>query len=114
MNSVILLGNLTKDPEQFQTDKGKNGCRFGLAVNGYGDHTDFFNCCAFEKTAEFISKYFNKGSRICVRGSVQTGSYEKDGVKHYTTTIFIQEVDFAQKKTDASNDSSQLPVWTLQ
>ena len=76
------------------------------------------NCVAFGKTAEFIEKYFHKGNRIAYTGHLQTGSYEKDGVKHYTTDIVIETVEFCESKqsnspeakdSNANNDFLNVP-----
>ena len=82
---------------------------FTVAVNRRfkKDETDFINCIAWRNTAEFISKYFGKGSMIAVVGSIQTGSYEKDGQKHYTTDINVEEAYFAGSKTEASQNSEE-------
>ena len=62
------------------------------------------NCIAFGKTAEFIEKYFHKGNRIAYTGHLQTGSYEKDGVKHYTTDIVIETVEFCESRKSTSTE----------
>ena len=109
MNKVILMGRLTRDPDIHKTDKTVIA-RFSLAVDRRfrkaGDETspsaDFPSCVAFGKTAEFISKYFKQGVKMALEGRIQTGSYEKDGVKHYTTDVIAEAVEFAEsKKADA-------------
>ena len=70
-----------------------------------GESADFLNCIAFGKTAEFIDKYFKKGSKMCLEGRIQTGSYEKDGVKRYTTDIIVESVEFAESKRVGSETS---------
>ena len=109
MNKVLLLGRLTKDPELRATPSGVSVTSFTVAVNRRfkKDETDFINCIAWRNTAEFISKYFGKGSMIAVVGSMQTGSYEKDGQKHYTTDINVEEVYFAGSKTEASQSNEE-------
>ena len=109
MNKVLLLGRLTKDPELRATPSGVSVTSFTVAVNRRfkKDETDFINCIAWRNTAEFVSKYFGKGSMIAVVGSIQTGSYEKDGQKHYTTDINVEEVYFAGSKTEASHSSEE-------
>lgn len=115
MNKVIELGRLTRDPEmKYSTGENANAvARFGIAVsrrfkNSNGEYdADFLNCVAFGKTAEFIEKYFTKGSMIAIVGRLQSGSYvNKDGVTVYTTDIVVEEVDFAGTKTDNSVDNS--------
>lgn len=109
MNKVLLLGRLTKDPELRATPSGVSVTSFTVAVNRRfkKDETDFINCIAWRNTAEFISKYFGKGSMIAIVGSIQTGSYEKDGQKHYTTDINVEEVYFAGSKPEASQNSEE-------
>lgn len=112
MNSVILSGNLTRDPEVRYTQSGKAYARMGLAVNRpfSKDATDFFNLLAWEKKAEFCGKYLKKGSRILVDGRIETGSYEKDGVKHATFDIVIDNVEFGDSKPkDTNTNSSSQP-----
>lgn len=107
MNKVFLSGNLTKDPELKSTQSGKNYVRVAIAVKRPfakdKDATDFFNLVAFDKTAEFLSRYFLKGSRIFVEGRLQTSSYEKNGVKVNATDIFIDQIEFAGGKKDNSS-----------
>jgi len=109
-NNVTLMGRLTKDAElRYQQGTDKASARFTLAVERKykgqdGEKvTDFINCVAFNKTAEFISKYFAKGNLILVRGEIWTGSYtNKDGVKIYTTDVMVEEARFTgEKKNDA-------------
>lgn len=105
MNKVLLMGRLTKDPETRQAGE-TTVTRFYIAVDRRyrkaGDETspsaDFPSCVAFGKTAEFISKYFKQGMKIALEGRIQTGSYEKDGVKHYTTDVIAEAVEFAESK----------------
>lgn len=106
MNNWNGTGRLVKDPE-IRYANGQNGqlciASFNLAVDRRfkkeGEATaDFISCKAFGKTAEFIQKYFHKGMKMGVSGRIQTGSYEKDGVKHYTTDIIIEDVEFLEKK----------------
>ena len=109
MNSVQLLGRLTRDPDVRYTDGGSTIARFSLAVDRRfkqegGDTADFINCIAFGKTAEFIEKYIFKGTKIALNGRIQTGSYtNKDGVKVYTTDVVVENVEFAESKNNNSN-----------
>jgi single-strand DNA-binding protein len=112
MNKVILVGRLTRDPETRQAGE-TTVTRFSLAVDRRfrkaGDETspsaDFPSCVAFGKTAEFINKYFKQGVKMALEGRIQTGSYEKDGVKHYTTDVIAEAVEFAEsKKADAGEN----------
>lgn len=113
MNKVILLGRLTKDP-----DERKSGemtiTRFSVAVDRRtkdGQTADFPSCVAFGKTAEFISKYFHKGMRIALDGHIQTGSYEKDGVKVYTTDVVVENAEFAESKVKEENKEDTKDAW---
>lgn len=110
MNKVILIGRLCADPEvrYSQNENSTAVARFTIAVDRIGEGTDFPNVVAFGRSAEFIEKYFHKGMKIALDGSLQTGSYtNKDGVKVYTTTVVAQHVEFCEKKegnAPASND----------
>lgn len=109
MNSVQLLGRLTRDPDVRYTDGGSTVAKFTLAVDRRfkqegGDSADFINCIAFGKTAEFIERYVFKGTKIALNGRIQTGSYtNKDGVKVYTTDVVVENVEFAESKNSNSN-----------
>lgn len=113
MNSVQLIGRLTRDPEIRYTDGGVSIARFSLAVERRfkqenGADADFINIVSFGKTAEFIEKYFHKGMKVALNGRIQTGSYmDKDGKKVYTTDIVAENVEFCESKgTSANNDAS--------
>lgn len=105
MNKVILIGRLTSDPELRQTQSGTANCSFTIAVdrnNGADKEktADFIRCVAWGKRGEFVGRYFTKGKQIAVVGNIKTGSYEKDGVKHYTTDVWVDEVEFVGGKSD--------------
>lgn len=111
MNSVQLLGRLVRDPEVRYT-QGENAtsvARFTVACNrkykkNSEQEADFISCVAFGKTAEFIERYFNKGSSIALNGRIQTGSYtNKDGSKVYTTDVVVESLEFVGKKSDDSS-----------
>lgn len=105
MNKVVLMGRLTKEPNAKQ-----NGdlciARYTLAVdrrrgkNGEQE-ADFISCVAFGKSGEFAEKYLHKGTKIVVSGRIQTGSYEKDGQRIYTTDVVAEEQEFAESKNTA-------------
>ena len=107
MNKVILTGRLTKDIEVKTTSNDKEYCSFTIAVDRrFKDadgnrQADFISCTAWNKTAEFLGKYFHKGSRIGICGSIQTRSYEKDGQKVFVTEVLVEEVEFLDSKTDS-------------
>lgn len=104
MNSVALVGRLTRDTEIRYANNGTSIARFNIAVDrrfkqDNGPTADFINCVAFGKTAEFIEKYFSKGQRIGLNGRIQTGSYDKeDGTKVYTTDVIVENVEFVDSK----------------
>ncbi len=108
MNNVTLIGRLTKDPDLKTTQSGLSVCRFTVAVDrpySKEKQTDFINCLAWRQTADFICKYFAKGQRIALIGSIQTGSYEKDGSKVYTTEVNVSSVEFCESKKQ--NETAQ-------
>lgn len=107
MNNVVLIGRLTGEPTITMANSGNSIARLTLAVDRRfkqeGQPTaDFISCVAFGKTAEFIEKYFHKGNKMAVAGHIQTGSYEKDGQKHFTTDVIIDAVEFVESKGSAS------------
>lgn len=104
MNSVCLLGRLVRDPEIRTSQGGTKVARYTLAVNRQykreGEpEADFINCIAFGTRADFVEKFLQKGRQIAVAGRIQTGSYEKDGVRHYTTDIVVDSHYFADSAT---------------
>lgn len=114
MNKVILMGRLTRDPEvRYGGANNSAIARYTLAVDRRfkrdGEPTaDFINCVAFGKIGEFSEKYFRRGTKICVSGRIQTGSYtNKDGQKVYTTDVIVEEQEFAESKAAAQNNSVQ-------
>lgn len=107
MNTVNLIGRLTKDPELKYTSNGKGNTRFTLAVQRNKEETDFINCVAWEKTAENIAEYFKKGSQIAVQGSIRTGSYEKDGRTIYTTDVWVYKFNFIGNNNSSNNQNKK-------
>lgn len=112
MNKAILTGRLTKDPEHRTTPNGVSVTTFTVAVNRrYKDEAgkyqaDFINCIAWRATADFVSKYFQKGSGIGIVGSIQSRSYEdKNGNRRYVTEVVAEEVEFVGSKKQAENAS---------
>lgn len=95
MNSVQLIGRFVKDIDIRTANEKTVVANFTLAVNGYGDKTDFINCVAFNKTAENLAKYTKKGDIIGITGSINTGSYEnKKGDKVFTTDVLVNNFTF--------------------
>lgn len=112
MNKVILMGRLTRDPEirYSQGDSSLAIARYTLAVdrrfqkNNSDQTADFISCVAFAKSAEFAEKWFKQGTKICISGRIQTGSYtNKDGAKVYTTEVVVEEQEFAESKNAAAS-----------
>lgn len=104
MNTVNLIGNLTKDIELKYGQTGTAFANGSIAVqrnfkNQSGEYdSDFINIKAFGKTAELLANHFSKGSKIGVTGSIQTGRYEKDGRTVYTTDVIVRDVTFVERK----------------
>lgn len=114
MNKVILIGRLTVDPEIRVTNSGKKVASYRMAVDrnvkSEGQpEADFINCTAWGKTGKFAEKYLRKGMKIAIEGRIQTGSYEKDGVKHYTTDIIVDRHEFCESKRSADSGSYPAP-----
>ena len=102
-NQVILGGRISSEVEVKQTSTGVPVCTFSIAVNRKSkdgqQQADFFNCNAWRNTAEFIGKYFSKGSSICILGSLKTISWkDNDGKMRYATDIEVNEVNFVDSK----------------
>lgn len=109
LNKTILGGRLTADVELKTTPSGVSVCSFSLAVGrkytkqGEQPQTDFINCVAWRTTAEFISKYFKKGSCICVVGSIQTRNYtDANGNKRTAFEVVADEANFVDSKNETS------------
>ncbi len=113
MNKVILMGRLTKDPEtRYTQSTNTQVTSFTLAVNrrfvkeGEERQADFINIVAWNKTAEFVSKYFKKGQQVGVIGRLQTRNWEDEqGQKHYVTEVIAEEVYFADTKKEESTSA---------
>ena len=116
LNKVTLGGRLTADPELKQTQSGVSVVSIGIAVNrrfsgkdGQQPEVDFFNVIAWRERADFIARYFRKGSSICIVGTIQNSSWvDRQDVKHYRTDIIADEVYFVDSKSDnGGNDSGE-------
>ena len=113
------MGRLTADPELRQTQSGISSCRFTIAVNRKFKNkdtdqydADFISCVAWRQTAEFVSRYFSKGSMICVSGGLRTGSYTDrnySDVTHYTTDVMVDGVEFTGEKKQQGTSNNQQP-----
>lgn len=112
MNRVILVGNLTKTPELKQTTKGVPYCNFTVACNRRHKRedgtyeSDFISCAAWRQTAEFIAKWFQRGQKIVLEGSLRTRSYNDDaGQKRYVTEVLVDNAEFAGGNGDKKNQA---------
>jgi single-strand DNA-binding protein len=123
LNKVILGGRLTQDIELKQTPSGVSVCSFSIAVNrrtgkDQEQKTDFIDCTAWRQTAEFISRYFRKGSSICVSGSIQKRSWQdQNGQNRYATDVVVDEAMFVDSKNDVQSaeatTADQMPAPTF-
>lgn len=113
-NKVIIGGRLTADVELKQTQSGVSVTSFSIAVNrkGADKKTDFIDVVAWRQTAEFISKYFKKGSSICIVGNLQKREWtDNNGQKRYSTEVIAEEASFVDSKSDGSSaDSANIPA----
>lgn len=114
LNNVVLCGRITKDIEIRQTNSGKIFAKFTIAVERESFDrsaekvSDFLTVTVWEKTAEFVGKYFAKGSAIYVEGSVQTGSYtNKEGITVYTTEVLARKVKFVESKPNSNSPAAR-------
>jgi single-strand DNA-binding protein len=119
MNKVILVGNLTRDPELTETPNGVPVCRFAIAVSrDYASasgtrETDFFNITVWRGRAENCGKYLKKGNKVAIVGSLQNRSYEdKEGVKRTATDIVASEVEFLTTNREGEGVDTIKPVKT--
>ena len=114
INKAILMGRLTRDPELRHTGAGTPVCSFSIAIdNGYGENrqTDFINCVAWNKTAEFVCNYFVKGKMIIVIGRIATRTWEgQDGKKNYVTEVVANEVSFGESKRSQESGGYTAPA----
>ncbi len=121
LNKVILGGRLTADPELKMTASGIPMTNFSIAVNRrfqsksqdgqqQSQQADFINCIAWRSTAEFITRYFRRGSSICVTGSIQTRSWtDQQGQKRYSTEVIVDEAMFVDSKGEGSSAGGYTP-----
>lgn len=112
MNKVFLIGRLTQDPQASTLDSGHSYCRFSIAVNrNYSrdgeNRADFINIITWDALAQNCVKYLVKGSQVAVVGSIQTGSYERDGVKRQTFDIRADQVEFLSRANSGNTATPQ-------
>ncbi len=113
MNKVILMGRLCADPEFRQTQSGVPSCRIRIAVNRQfvnkqtGERSaDFINVTCWRQTAEFVNRYFRKGSMIAVEGSLRNNDWtDQNGVKHYSMEVYADNVHFCGDKSNGGGQS---------
>ena len=98
LNNVNLIGRMVREEEIRATSTGKKVLTFTLAVNNANDTANFIECVAWENTAEFISKYANKGARIAVTGVLNQESWEKDGQKRSKLNVVVRDVQLLENK----------------
>lgn len=120
MNKVLLIGRLTRSPEIRKTATGLSVCDFTLAVNRKikqdgQPEADFIGCIAWNKTADLMYQYLNKGSLIGVEGRIQTSNYEnKKGEKIYKTHVAVESIEFLEQKKNAGNETATKPINTYE
>ncbi|MDD4773727.1 MAG: single-stranded DNA-binding protein [Eubacteriales bacterium] len=114
LNKVVLIGNLTADPELKQTPNGISVCNFSIGVtrrykNAEGRYdSDFFNIVTWRSTAEFVSKYFRKGKSICIVGSLQQRTWvDQQQQKRYVVEVVADEVSFVDKMDSGQSYGGQ-------
>ena len=121
INKWIGMGRLTADPELRQTQSGVSTCTVNVAVqrdyaDGSGEkQTDFIGVVAWRQTAEFLCKYFRKGSMIAVVGELRTRTYNDKNhpdVKHYVTEVYADKVSFCGGKNESGGDNKAAPAQT--
>ncbi len=116
LNKAILAGRIVATPEIKQTQSGAIVASFRIAVNrrvSGGDHpeSDFFNITAWNNTAEFVARYFDKGSAVCVCGRIQNRTWtDQNGQKRYAMDIVAEEVNFVESKATAEANAYKDPV----
>ena len=113
MNSVILIGRLTKKPELEYTAGNTPVTKFTIAVDRdkKDDDTDFIRITVFGRQAENVCRFMDKGRQISVMGRIQTGSYQKDGKTVYTTDVIANRVEFLSGKTESKPEPTREPEY---
>lgn len=118
INRVVLMGRVATEIELKKTPNGTSVAQFSVAVErsyakqGEEKQTDFIMCVAWQKTAEFISKFFNKGRMIALDGNLRTRTYDdKNGSKHYITEVYVDNVSFTgEAKQDSKNNNTSVDI----
>lgn len=118
MNQIIIKGRIVHSPEMKTTQSGVNVCRFSVAVDRRfkqnGEKvTDFFDCVAWRSSADFVSKYFDKGQEILLSGEMQSRQYEaRDGSKRRAWEISVDNVDFCGSKQSNAAPAHPAPAYS--
>lgn len=115
VNKVILIGNLTKDPEVKTFEGDSKACRFSVATNRNWkdkdgekkEEVEFHNITAWGKLAEICGEYLHKGKKVYIEGRLRTRTYEKDGVKHYATEIVADNMVMLSPKGEGGGGGSE-------
>ena len=114
MNKVFLIGRLTRDPQASTTESGRSYCRFSIAVDRFSrdreNSVDFINIITWNELASNCVKYLQKGSQVAVFGSIQTGSYERDGVRRQTFDIRADQVEFLTRANGGAQQGGEQPT----
>ena len=116
MNKIILIGNLVKDPEIRATATSMKVANLSIAINDGKDkqgqdQVQYFNCTAFDKTADLVEKYVKKGHKIMVAGKAKNKSWDKpDGTKGYGFEVVVSELELLTSKADAQNLFTAVPI----
>ena len=114
LNKVILMGNMVAEPELKQTPSGVAVCSFRIGVqrrfkDANGTYaSDFINIVAWRQQAEFVARYFHKGSCICIVGNIQVRNWtDQNGQKRYTTEVIVDEVNFVDSASESRGNAGQ-------
>lgn len=113
MNRIIIKGRIAREIEIRQTQTGKSVGNFSVAVDkGYGENksADFFRVQAWEKTADFVAKYFSKGKEILIEGRMESREYEKDGQKNLVWELIAERVEFCGGARESAPPAGQPPI----
>lgn len=105
MNSIIIVGRVTRKPSLSTTNDGKNYCKFIVAVNKNKTEANYFTCVAWKNQAEVVAKFLEQGSLVGVRGSMESHSYEKDGKKLTAWEILVSECQFLSGKEEQPQEN---------
>lgn len=115
MNKVILIGNITKDIELRQSNSGKFVVEFSIAINNGKDQqgnelpADFINCTAWNKTAEVLSKYATKGTKVCIEGAMKTQTWvDQQGNNRYKTYVLVDRVELLGGRPQQQQNPAQV------